>query len=41
MSNIESNKILEVKPSTPIINNIENQSNCITVDEENEFEILE
>jgi hypothetical protein len=40
-SNIESSKILEVKPSTPIINNIENQSNCITVDEENEFEILE
>jgi len=42
ISNIESNKILEIKPSTPLINNTEqNQSNCITVDEENDFEILE
>ena len=41
MSNIESSKILEVKPSTPIINNIESQSNCITVDVENEFEFIE
>jgi len=42
MSNVESNKILELKPSTPTINNTEqNQSNCITVDEENEFEFLD
>jgi hypothetical protein len=41
LSNIETNKI-DVIPSTSPINNIEqNQSNCITVDEENEFEILE
>jgi len=42
--NNESNKIKEVI-QTPIINNLEsdkiNQSNCITVDEENEFEILD
>jgi len=37
--NDETNKII---PSTPPINNIEqNQSNCIIVDEENEFEILD
>ena len=42
MSNIESNKILEVKPSSPTINNIEeSQYNCITVDVENEFEFIE
>jgi hypothetical protein len=39
--NIESNKIIEVIPTT-IINNIDPiHTNCITVDEENEFEILD
>ena len=41
MANIESNKVLEVKPSTPINNTEQNQSNCITVDVENEFEFIE
>jgi len=41
LSNIESNKIMEVIPTT-IINNIDPiKTNCITVDEENEFEILD
>jgi hypothetical protein len=38
----ESNKIIEENQTNPTINNIAPlQSNCITVDEENEFEILE
>ena len=37
----EPNKIMEVIPTT-LINNINsNQTNCITVDEENEFEFVE
>jgi len=40
--NIESKKIIDVKSTTPPINNVEiNQPNSITVDEENEFEILD
>ena len=39
--NIETNKIIEVIPTT-LINNIDPiQTNCIIVDEENEFEILD
>ena len=39
--NIESNKIMGVIPTT-LINNIDPiQTNCIIVDEENEFEILD
>jgi hypothetical protein len=42
ISNIESPKILELKPSTPLNNNIDNnQSNCITVDVENEYDFAE
>lgn len=42
ISNIEQNKTIEVKSSTPITNNIDsNQSNCITVDVENEFEFID
>jgi hypothetical protein len=38
----ESNKIIETNQSTHTINNRDPlQSNCITVDEENEFEILD
>ena len=41
LSNIESNKIMEVIPTT-LINNIDPiQTNCIIVDEENDFEILD
>ena len=39
---IANNEPPQIISSTPPINNIEqNQSNCITVDEENEFEILD
>ena len=47
ISNNESNKIIKVIPTTPttpttLINNIEqNQSNCITIDVENEFEFVD
>ncbi len=39
--NIESNKIIDIIPTTLINNTEPIQTNCITVDEENEFEILE
>jgi hypothetical protein len=47
ISNNESNKIIKVIPTAPttpttLINNIEqNQSNCITIDVENEFEFVD
>jgi hypothetical protein len=42
LKNLLNNEPLKIIPSIPSINNIEqNQSNSITVDEENEFEILD
>ncbi len=42
LKNLLNNEPLKIIPSTSPINNIEqNQSNCIIVDEENEFEILD
>ena len=42
LKNLLNNESLKIIPSTLPINNTEqNQSNCIIVDEENEFEILD
>lgn len=41
ISNNEKNKIEVSQPITPINNTEQNQSNCITVDVENEFEFIE
>ncbi len=42
LKNLSNNEPLKITPSTSPINNIEqNQPNCIIVDEENEFEILD
>jgi hypothetical protein len=41
ISNNESYKNIEIKPTTPIYNIVPVENNCITVDEENEFEIIQ
>jgi hypothetical protein len=42
LKNLSNSEPLKIIPSIPPLNNIEkNQPNCIIVDEENEFEILD